>query len=204
VNRRKARFFDNQADQPWACEEYSQEERLKIQSLFREGDISRGMNVLEPGCGTGRLTRLLSERVGPEGSVVAFEISTQMLDVCRNRVSSMTNVTTRMAAAETFSWQPEVFDRVVCHNVFPHFDDKSAAVRCLAGALKSSGRFIVFHFMPSWWINDLHRKACTAVQDDMIPEEPEMRRLFTDAGLTVESFRDDEQGYFLSARFIGA
>ena len=35
---------------------------------------SKGMSVLDLGCGTGNLTKVLSERVGPEGRIIAVKI----------------------------------------------------------------------------------------------------------------------------------
>ena len=58
---------------------------------------------------------------------------------------------------------------------------------------------IIIHFMNSKEINDLHRKAGTAVEMDMMPEENEMRDLINKAGMAVRFFLDDGMGYVLSA-----
>ena len=43
----------------------------------------RGDAVLDVGCGTGLVTHLLAERVGPKGSVVGIDLSARMLDLAR-------------------------------------------------------------------------------------------------------------------------
>ena len=47
--------------------------------MFDEADIALGMRVLELGAGTGEMALLLSQRVGPHGTVVATDVSAPML-----------------------------------------------------------------------------------------------------------------------------
>jgi demethylmenaquinone methyltransferase/2-methoxy-6-polyprenyl-1,4-benzoquinol methylase len=103
---------------------------------------------------------------------------------------------------ENFLFEKQAADVVLCHQVFPHFDDKPLAVRLLANALKPDGKFIVFHFKNSAWINDLHRKAHPAVIVDMIPSEKEMKSMFEAADMMIDELRDDNQGYYLKASFV--
>src|SRR5438477_13043025 len=58
----------------------------------------RGDAVLDVGCGTGLVTHLLAERVGPRGSVVGIDLSARMLDLARPRASA--NTTLLAMAAE--------------------------------------------------------------------------------------------------------
>ena len=106
------------------------------------------MKILEPGCGTGRLTRILADRVGARGLVIAMDISAGMIDECRNRMGSLTNVQVLCVAVEDHQFSTEEFDAIVCHQVFPHFDDKSEVVSLLSRILKPSGRlWVIFHFV---------------------------------------------------------
>lgn len=199
MNQKKATFFDSQVDEPWAAAAYGADEMAKVDRMLQQAQLREGMRVVEPGCGTGRLTVILADIVGPGGSVLAFDISTKMVKAARTRLGNRSHVSLQCGTAETYSFDPKGFDAVVCHNVFPHFDDKAAAVQLLAATLKPAGRFIVFHFMHSAWINDLHRKSDSAVLHDMIPEPAEMERLFKSAGLKIDSLTDDDRGYLLCA-----
>jgi ubiquinone/menaquinone biosynthesis C-methylase UbiE len=143
----------------------------------------------------------LSKCVGPHGNVLSMDISRRMTRDCSRRTSSLRNVQVVCSSVESYGFEERGYDRVICHNVFPHFDDKAQAVRTLGRALKPSGRFIVFHFMNSDWINDLHRKAHPSVLNDLLPSPDEMARIFALAGLMVNHFTDDETGYLLSAIF---
>lgn len=199
MNEKKADYFDSQAHEPWAASEFGLEEKAKVARMLSQIQCLQGMRVIEPGCGTGRLTAILAEVVGPAGFVHALDTSPKMIEAAGRRVGSRPNVSLECAQIESVSIEPGSYDLVVCHNVFPHFDDKPAAVLHLASALKIGARFIVFHFMSSREINDMHRQTHASVSEDMIPPEPEMRRILEAAGLRVETFRDDEAGYLLCA-----
>ncbi len=199
MNREKASFFDTQADQDWADEEYTPEETAKIRRLIQETGITAGTRIIEPGCGTGRLTKILSDTVGDKGHLIAFDISPKMTAKCRSRLEHRRNVEIFLSSTEDFIFEKQTVDMILCHQVFPHFDDKPLAVRLLANALKPEGKFIVFHFKNSAWINDLHRKAHPSVIADMIPSQQEMKDMFEAVGMKIDTLRDDEDGYFLSA-----
>ncbi|MCB2192301.1 MAG: class I SAM-dependent methyltransferase [Deltaproteobacteria bacterium] len=204
MNQAKAEFFDAQVASGWAAEEYGDIERPKLERLLTQSELGPGQWVLEPGCGTGRLSEVLAQVVGPTGHLVAMDISQGMVDACRKRVAGLSWVRVEQMAVEDF--QPPVgsFDRVVCHQVFPHFDDQPAALAHLVSLLKPGGILTVVHFMPSAVINDTHRKAGTVVEKDMLPPPGEMQRMMTQAGLGVENLVDDELGYLLKARLPGA
>jgi len=203
MNQDKARFFDAQVEADWAAGEYGATERPKLVRLLRLGRLGPGLRVLEPGCGTGRLSLVLAQMVGPGGRLVALDISLGMVRACRRRVAGLSWVRVEQTALEEFTAAPASFDRVICHQVFPHFDDKPAALAHMAKLLRPGGILVVDHFMRSEAINDTHRKAGTAVEHDLLPPPEQMRRLVARAGFVLEILTDDELGYFLKAR-LGA
>ena len=75
--------------------------RLGIQ-LIDQISIEKGAIVLDLGCGTGYLTKLLSERVGPEGKVVAVDPDGERLKIAREKYSSP-NIEYIQADDKTFS-----------------------------------------------------------------------------------------------------
>ena len=200
--KRKAAYFDSQIQAPWAAEEYGPEEMRKLDRIFAETGPLDDLAILEPGCGTGRLTEILAEKVGAKGHIVALDISPKMVEAARHRVASRQNVEVHLAEVDAFPLEKSGFDLVLCHQVFPHVEDKEKALKILVRALKPGGRFIIFHFMNLSKINDLHRKAGTAVENDMMPGAEEMEHLFEVAGLKMEFLKDDAQGYFVSATRI--
>lgn len=199
VNQLKASYFDSQAHAEWAAPDYTPDQMKKIDYLLAEADIRGGHHIVEPGCGTGRLTEILSDWVGSNGLVMALDISPRMIEACRRRLAARRNVKIECAAVEDFAFPKEAFDIVICHNVFPHFDDKAVALNILSVTLKPDGKLMVFHFMNSAAINDIHRKAHPTLINDLMPDAGEMERLFKEAGLNIDFLLDDDQGYFLSA-----
>lgn len=203
ANQAKAEFFDAQVESPWAALEYGEAERPKLERLLREAELGLGQRVLEPGCGTGRLTEVLARVVGSEGVVLALDISPAMTEACARRVADLIQARVLCAALEDLEQPAASFDRVVCHQVFPHFDDQPAALGRLAGLLRPGGVLVVAHFINSHEINDTHRKAGTVVEGDLLPPPEVMRRMVAEAGLVLEWQADDGLGYFLKARRLG-
>jgi ubiquinone/menaquinone biosynthesis C-methylase UbiE len=201
LNKAKASFFDSQADHEWADAEYSPEEMAKIQRLISNTGIKRGSSILEPGCGTGRLTKILSALIGTEGCLISCDISPNMIAKCRKRLESKKNTKIFLGPIENLPCQQKSMDIVLCHQVFPHFDDKPFAVKLLTKILQPNGKFIIFHFKNSVWINDLHRKTHPAIIADLIPSPDEMHRMFQTVGMQVDVLEDDYWGYFLNASF---
>ena len=195
----KAAYFDANVEAPWAAADYGPEEVTKLDRLFAHIGPLRGHKVLEPGCGTGRLTEILSDLVGPTGVVVALDISSMMVRAARSRTAARENVEIHLSAVEDFLVAEREYDLILCHQVFPHFEDKRQALTSLSKALKPEGRLVVIHFISFDEINDRHRKAGTAVEMDMMPEQDEMKYLFNDTGLDIEFILNDQLGYFLSA-----
>ena len=130
---------------------------------------------------------------------MANDISPKMLDVARRRLEGHSNAQLGCGTIEETPLPAASFDVVICHNVFPHFDDKAKAVSSLMSALKPAGIFVVSHFMSSAGINDLHRKTNPAVAQDNLPTGDEMRKMFQYAGMNVKFIHDDENGYLLKA-----
>ena len=199
MNKAKADFFDSEVNSDWSAKHYGEDDLGKIDRILEAGAVAFGAKVIEPGCGTGRLTRIIAERIGPKGVVQASDISPKMIEKARGRVEGYSNVQLTCGTIEDATLEPASFDAVICHNVFPHFDDKYAVVTKLCSALKPSGLFVVSHLMSSSEINDLHRKTNPAVAQDFLPTLDEMRDIFASANMSVVLLYDDENGYLLKA-----
>ena len=238
----KSAFFDAQAVKGWAADEYGEEELKKLALLFNKTGCLSGKRILEPGCGTGRLTWILSRKVGENGKVVALDISAAMVESTRKRVAGAANTTVLLTEVENLSINsephfpkqkfpinqvaenpfPEVslpgeknfelekfglekfdmekkFDLIICHQVFPHIENKAFCLKKFNDLLMPDGKVILFHFINFEEINNVHRKAGTVVHQDMMPDDSEMELLFNGAGFKIKFIRNDKNGYFLLA-----
>lgn len=103
--------------------------------------VEPGMRVLDAGCGPGRLTLPLAERVGPSGLVVGLDVQPAMLDRVRARVGGRGDLNIRLVAGliEAAPWSEGGFDRVLLVTVLGEIPDQAAAFRRLAEALRPGG-----------------------------------------------------------------
>jgi SAM-dependent methyltransferase len=107
--------------------------------LVEAAGVRSKARVLDVACGTGSVTRFLSERVGPEGTVVGRDINPGMLAVARAAVPRP-NIEWREGSAVSMDLPDSTFDNVVCQQGLQFFPDKPAALSEMRRVLKPSGR----------------------------------------------------------------
>jgi len=197
-NRRLAAYFDRCASEG-VMHGFAPEERPKIEQLMALWNLEPGEHVVEPGCGSGRLTERIAAAIGPSGRVLAFDISPGMIGKARER-GLPGHVTFAVADATSIPADDVSFDVAVCFHAFPHLADPARALTELARVLRHGGRLFVNHLKSSREVNDFHRNASPEVADHVLPPEAEMRDLLTSAGFLVESVEDSGDGYSLRAR----
>ena len=101
-------------------------------------NVEKGATVLDLGCGTGYLTKVLSERVGPEGKVVAVDPDGERLKIARENHSA-SNITYIQADDQTFP--PGQYDIIFCNIVIHWISDKKAAMKNIHENLRPGGCF---------------------------------------------------------------
>lgn len=103
--------------------------------------VEPGMKVLDFGCGPGRLTIPLAEKVGPTGEVVAVDIQAGMLSRAQEkaREAKLTNICFVQAAAGDGKLGSNKFDRAVLVTVLGEIPDKTAVMKELFDAIKPGG-----------------------------------------------------------------
>jgi len=104
--------------------------------------------ILELGCGTGNLTRLLSDRY-PAARITALDFSERMLAVARAKVPEE-RVTFHCRDAELYLEScTERYDLVVANATLQWFDDLEQSLGRIAGCLKPGGFFAASIFGPA-------------------------------------------------------
>lgn len=120
---------------PWATE------------LLAVGAPSPGERVLDVACGTGAVTRLVTERIGASGRVVGLDISPGMLAVAR--ASSDPRIEWLESNATTLPLPDAAFDLVLCQQGLQYFPDRPAALREMRRVLVEGGRLALSVFCAS-------------------------------------------------------
>ncbi|CAA9516635.1 MAG: Biotin synthesis protein BioC [uncultured Solirubrobacteraceae bacterium] len=96
--------------------------------------------VLDAGCGSGRVTRLLLERL-PRGRVIAVDASPDMVARARGELGGAARVDVREADLAALRLaQGELVDAVFSNATFHWVADHDALFAALAAALRSGGR----------------------------------------------------------------
>lgn len=104
-------------------------------------NLQPGMNVLDVGCGPGRLTIPLARSVGPNGEVVALDVQAGMIQRAREYAhrSNVTNIRFLHAEADQGSLEQNRFDRALLVTVLGEIPDRESALREIFQSLKPGG-----------------------------------------------------------------
>jgi demethylmenaquinone methyltransferase/2-methoxy-6-polyprenyl-1,4-benzoquinol methylase len=192
-----ANCFDHLATDPrW--HEFTAVERRTVDAFVRRWRIQPGDRVLEPGCGSGRLTAVLAALTGPAGRVVAFDSSSEFMRLAARR-KLPPHVTLHTARVETLPLVPASFDHVVCFNVFPHLVPQAATARRLAAALRPGGVFWIAHTCSRQFVNAAHHCGPPSLRDHLLPAPRLLARLLRDAGLDEVEIEDGADRFLARA-----
>jgi SAM-dependent methyltransferase len=147
----------------------------KLGCLERAG-VSREQRVLDYGCGTGSLLRLLSARFK---AVSGFDPSDASLELARQQAPGATFY------SDAYTIPPGAFELAVLSGVLHHVPpaERSEVVSLVASKLAPGGRLFVFEHNP---YNPLTRKAvrdCPFDDDAILLQPREIRRLLASAAL---------------------
>ncbi len=116
--------------------------------LLDMAGIRPGMRVLDLACGAGSQSLRAASRVGPTGSVVATDISANMLEYVREnaRRGAFDNITTIECAAEDLDAAQDPYDAAISRLGLMLFSSPSAALQAVQRVLKPKARFAALVF----------------------------------------------------------
>jgi SAM-dependent methyltransferase len=105
--------------------------------------VGAGCRVLDVAAGTGEQSLLAARRVGPTGSVLATDLSAQMLEVAVTsaREAGLENIQTRVMDAQVLDLAPGSFDAVISRLGLMFLSDLPGTLRNILGVLRPGGKF---------------------------------------------------------------
>lgn len=111
----------------------------------RAADLRPGDVVVEIGCGTGVNFPLIQDRIGPGGRIIGVDLSAEMLDEARRRVSAegWDNVTLVECSAADYAFPEEGVDAVLSTFALTLEPEYDAVIARIARALRPGRRFAI-------------------------------------------------------------
>jgi trans-aconitate 2-methyltransferase len=127
----------------WNAAEYAQRSGLQeamAQEVLASVELEGSERVLDVGCGDGRITAEIANRV-PHGAVVGVDSSQDMIAFAASRFGSTIQPNLRFEVMDVcrMSFREE-FDVVVSFNALHWAPDQAAALRSIRSAMKPNGR----------------------------------------------------------------
>ena len=105
-------------------------------------DVRTGKRVLDVGAGAGGQTIAAARRVGPDGRVLATDISEPILEYAAREAAraGLANVATAVADGEELDVQEGFYDAVISRVGLIYFPDRARALAGMIRALRPGGR----------------------------------------------------------------
>jgi SAM-dependent methyltransferase len=144
-------------------------ERLVEMAGIKEGD-----RVLDVACGYGEPSLTAARRVGPQGSVIATDISAEMLNFGRQRAAanSVENIEFMQSDANSLDFPAESFDAAVSRWGIIFDPDGEGAAANVRGFLKPGSRFAISSWGPPERVPWLATAVKTAMEKLDVPPPP--------------------------------
>ena len=109
--------------------------------LLAKLSLQKGMTILDMGCGTGCLSSVLADHVGPSGSVLAVDPDLERLKVAKETYGDIPNLKFVEGSTDDFPSEELQFDIVFSNYVLHWVSDKEGALKRIYKCLKPGGKF---------------------------------------------------------------
>jgi ubiquinone/menaquinone biosynthesis C-methylase UbiE len=134
--------------------------RAMLRNLLEIAALRPGERVLDVGCGSGALTRLLAARLGGEGRIDAVDVNAYLMREARVLAEAeglATAITFRPGSAENLPFPDATFDCVLSVTVLEECDADRAIAEMVRVARPGARVGVVVRAidLPQWWSLDL-------------------------------------------------
>lgn len=172
---------------------------LQLNAAFERFGVQPSETVVDIGCGTGNLTQALLPHLGPDGAVVALDISPAMLQRAQGKITDA-RVTWCETSADRIPMADASCDRAICFSAWPHFEHPDAVIAEIRRVLRPGGHAHILHLISKEAVNRIHSEAHPSVHADHLAPVGEVAAQFQLGGFVVLETQDDAAGYRLTAQ----
>jgi SAM-dependent methyltransferase len=170
--------------------------------LLIEGGLTAGMHVLDVGSGSGDVSFLAAELVGPRGRVLGVDRSPEAVERATTRAlgRNLSNVNFEVGDPAAMHFE-RPFDAIIGRFVLMYQDDPAASLRNMLRYLRDGG-LVAFHELDTtacrswpavptfekaaWWLAEALRGSGARPELGL-----ELHSLFLDCGLPAPTMRTD-------------
>ena len=142
--------------------------------------------AIDLGCGTGRALPALREAVGPDGTVIALDLTPEMLDQARIQARTA-RAALILADARRLPLPNGSIDAVFAAGLINHLPDTEAGLRQLSRVARPEGVLILFQ--PSGRAELAARHGCALRPDEPLAETP-LRQAMHSTGWHLTTYYD--------------
>jgi SAM-dependent methyltransferase len=164
-------------------------------AAINEAAIPRGGVVLDIGCGSGRALPPLRQAVGAAGSVIALDLTPEMLAVARP-ASISARAALVLADARSLPFADASADAIFAAGLVNHLPNTEAGLRELARVTRKGGLLVLFH--PSGRAALAARHGHVLAADEPLAEGM-LRRSTAAAGWELTAYDDATHRFFAVA-----
>lgn len=144
----------------------------KIKTIIDLASINKGSSVLDLATGTGVLIPFIKDK--KPGSISAIDISDEMIKQAKLKED---NRGVEFICGDFEEFSGKKFDRIICYQAYPHFEDKDAFIKKLYETLNPGGRFIIAHPDSKEIINNRHKgKQVRDISDILVSAKEESKK----------------------------
>lgn len=210
------KHFDRHARE---YDQYAEVQRDMGQKLLEAVDLRhsrrRFRNIMEIGCGTGHLTRMLSSQFPPPDAYTAIDLSPAMIEVTSSKLGERAQRMTFIAgdaeaiSADMAATNPGAFDLIISNATFQWFNDPIRTVRTYLKCLQPGGILAFATFGPDTFF-ELHDSFAFAestlgmkprYHGQPYPDSEQWRQVDSDEAVTVQQWDEEHlQVIYLNVR----
>lgn len=156
------------------------------EKLIQFVNINDGDKVLDLACGTGIVTKIISEKIGKLGCVIGIDVSSTAIKIAKKLNGKRTNLDFINMDAEKFYFCSN-FDVVTCQYALFFFPDAQRALRNIKNSLKDGGRLgISVHGKKVPFFSNILDAVSRFIPDYIPSNSPDLDRFGTEKSLKKE------------------